>query len=75
MSKSQVSFVVMGVEMKATIGGAETECEARSKIIAQIAQSFHIRAVTPLPAPRPQRNNPLRKAGEFFKNILMRLPC
>jgi hypothetical protein len=48
-----VSFVVMGVEMQAVVGQAQTDQEARDKILAAIAQSFHIRAITPVPQKRP----------------------
>ena len=38
----KVTFVIMGVEMQAVIGEADTDQDARAAILAEIAKSFRV---------------------------------
>ena len=60
----------MGVEMQAVIGQAATDQEAREKILAAIAQSFQIRAITSV---RPKKRTSIWDTyADGFRTFLSR---
>lgn len=76
MADRLVTFVVMGVEMQAVIGNAETDQEAREKILAAIAKSFHVRAITPVkPKKRVSLWDTYKDGFRLFLSNLNLLPA
>lgn len=48
-----VTYVLLGEERQATVKGCDSDSLAKDAVLAQIARSFHVRAVTTVSPKKP----------------------